>query len=154
MTHPNAALIDRFYQAFGRRDAAAMAACYHADVEFTDPVFPRLRGGEAGKMWTMLCARGKDLRVEHSAVSADDAAGRAHWDAYYTFSGTGRKVVNRIDARFEFKDGLIVRHVDQFSFYRWARQALGPVGLALGWTPLVRGKVQRQAAANLAGFKA
>ncbi|MBK7078367.1 MAG: nuclear transport factor 2 family protein [Myxococcales bacterium] len=153
MTHPNAALIDRFYQAFGRRDALAMAACYHADVEFTDPVFPRLRGAEAGKMWSMLCARGKDLRVEHSAVSADDATGRAHWDAYYTFSGTGRKVVNRIDARFEFKDGLIVRHVDQFSFYRWARQALGPVGLALGWTPLVRGKVRRQAAANLAGFQ-
>ena len=105
-------------------------------------------------MWTMLCARGKDLRVEHSAVSADATSGRAHWDAYYTFSGTGRKVVNRIDARFEFKDGLIVRHVDQFSFYRWARQALGPVGLALGWTPLVRGKVQRQAAANLAGYRA
>ena len=154
MAHPNADLLDRFYQAFGRRDAAAMAACYHADVEFSDPVFPSLRGGEAGRMWTMLCARGKDMRVEHSAVSADATTGRAHWDAYYTFSGTGRKVVNRIDARFEFKDGLIVRHVDQFSFYRWARQALVPVGLALGWTPMVKGKVQRQAAANPAAFKA
>ncbi|MBK9030749.1 MAG: nuclear transport factor 2 family protein [Myxococcales bacterium] len=153
MTHPNAALIDRFYQAFARRDAAAMAGCYHADVVFTDPVFPELRGAEAGRMWAMLCERGKDLQIEHSGIEADDRAGRAHWDARYTFSATGRKVLNRIDARFEFGDGLIVRHVDEFSFYRWARQALGPVGAVLGWTPLVRGKVQRQAAAGLAAYK-
>ena len=152
MTHPNAALIDRFYQAFARRDAATMAACYHADVVFSDPVFPELRGAEAGRMWAMLCERGKDLQIEHAAVDADDRAGRAHWDARYTFSATGRKVLNKIDARFEFKDGLIVRHVDDFPFYRWARQALGPVGAVLGWTPLVRGKVRRQAAAGLAAF--
>lgn len=152
MAHAHAALIDTFYTAFGRRDAAAMAACYHADVEFSDPVFPSLRGAEAGKMWAMLCARGKDLTIEHSGVSADDQTGRAHWDARYTFSATGRKVLNRIDARFEFRDGLIVRHVDDFSFYRWSRQALGPIGWALGWTPAVRGKVRAQAAKGLSEF--
>jgi ketosteroid isomerase-like protein len=153
MTHPNAALIDRFYQAFGRRDAAAMAACYHAEVEFSDPVFPSLRGAEAGRMWAMLCARGKDLTIEHSGVLADDTTGVAHWDARYSFSATGRKVLNRIDASFRFRDGLIVHHVDRFSFYRWSRQALGPLGLVLGWTPLVRNKVRAQAAKGLAEFR-
>lgn len=154
MTHPNAALIDRFYAAFAKRDAAAMAACYHAEIAFSDPVFPDLRGDDAGQMWAMLCKRGADLRIEHRDVSADDTSGRAHWDAHYTFSATGRKVVNSIDATFTFRDGLIVRHVDQFSFHRWARQALGPIGLVLGWTPLLRNKVRRTAAKGLADWKA
>ncbi len=147
--HPNAELITRFYSAFQRKDAAAMAACYHAEVRFSDPVFPDLRGAAAGAMWAMLCARGKDLAVEFRDVQADDARGRAHWDARYTFSATGRAVLNRIDAQFEFRDGRIARHVDRFSFWGWARQALGPAGLLLGWTPMLRAKVRAQAAAGL-----
>ena len=88
-----------------------------------------------------------------TAADADDATGVAHWDARYSFSATGRKVLNRIDASFRFRDGLIVHHVDRFSFYRWSRQALGPVGLLLGWTPLVRNKVRAQAAKGLAEFR-
>ena len=37
--HPNARLLQDFYSAFQRRDAAAMAACYHPDVHFRDEVF-------------------------------------------------------------------------------------------------------------------
>jgi ketosteroid isomerase-like protein len=153
VSHANAELIDRFYTAFARRDAAGMAACYHADIVFSDPVFPELRGAEAGKMWAMLCERGTDLKLEHRDVSADDRTGKARWDAWYTFSATRRKVHNQIAARFELRDGLIVRHVDDFSFYRWSRQALGPAGLLLGWTPLVKNKVRRQAAKGLAEYK-
>ena len=154
MTHPHAALIARFYEAFQRRDAAAMAACYHRDVHFTDEVFPDLRGPQAGAMWAMLCARGKDLRVEPSAITADDAQGRARWDAWYTFSGSGRPVHNIIQAEFGFRDGLIVRHVDRFDFQRWARQALGVSGLVLGGTRFMRRKVQTTAARSLAAWMA
>ncbi|MBK7906525.1 MAG: nuclear transport factor 2 family protein [Gemmatimonadetes bacterium] len=154
MTHPHAALIARFYDAFQRRDAAAMAACYHRDVHFTDEVFPDLRGPQAGAMWAMLCARGKDLRVEPSAITADDAQGRARWDAWYTFSGSGRPVHNIIQAEFGFRDGLIVRHVDRFDFQRWARQALGVSGLVLGGTRFMRRKVQTTAARSLAVWMA
>jgi hypothetical protein len=44
-------------------------------------------------------------------------------------------------------------HRDAFGFHRWARQALGPAGLLLGWTPLVQGKVRAQAARSLADFR-
>lgn len=146
-------LLTRFYSAFQRKDAAAMAACYHREVHFRDAVFD-LHGDDAGLMWRMLCERGADLRLEFRDVSADDGTGRAHWDAWYTFSGTGRKVHNSIDAAFRFRDGLIVEHVDTFSFHRWARQALGPAGLLLGWTPFLQSKVRRTAAAGLASYKA
>jgi ketosteroid isomerase-like protein len=147
--HPHAQLIEHFYRSFQSRDADAMTGCYHADIEFSDEVFPSLRGPRAGEMWRMLCARGKDLHVEFSNVAADDASGSAHWDARYTFSKTGRSVLNRIDATFAFRDGKILRHIDRFSFWRWSRQALGPAGVLLGWTPLVRNAVRRQAMQQL-----
>lgn len=152
--HPNAALIERFYAAFAARDAAGMAACYHPDVVFTDPAFGELRGPRAGAMWAMLVERGKDLQVTWRDVHADDSSGRAHWDARYTFSQTGRRVHNRIDAEFAFRDGLIVRHTDRFDFWAWARQALGPAGLLLGWTPLIRNKVRSTARRGLEKYMA
>lgn len=151
--HPNEQVITRFYEAFARRDAETMAACYHRDVEFSDPVFPDLKAGEAGDMWRMLTTRATDLAIRFNVKSADDKRGAAHWDADYTFTKTGRKVNNRIDAEFKFQDGLIRRHADHFDFWRWSRMALGTPGLLLGWSPLVRNKVRRQAAEGLEAFR-
>lgn len=147
------ALLERFYRALAARDGAGMTACYHADATFSDPVFPLLRGAEVGRMWRMLCRRGKDLRVEASGIEADGGRGRAHWEARYAFAATGRPVHNVIEATFEFKDGLIVRHVDAFDFHRWAGQALGLTGKLLGGTAFLRGQVRRRAAEGLERFE-
>lgn len=152
--HPNEALIRRFYEAFARRDADAMVACYAPDVHFTDPAFGDLHGPRAGAMWKMLCGRAPELKVEASNFSADDRAGAAHWEAWYPFSATKRRVHNVIDARFEFRDGLIVRHVDSFDFWRWSRQALGAPGLLLGWSGMLQNKVRGQAVKGLDAFMA
>jgi ketosteroid isomerase-like protein len=148
----NAELIRRFYSAFQQRDAEGMVACYAPDVRFSDPVFPDLAGDRARGMWRMLCARGKDLRIEFRDVAADETTGRAHWEAWYTFSASGRPVHNVIDAEFRFADGLIVEHRDRFDLYCWTRQALGTTGVLLGWTPFVQGKVRRQAARALDSY--
>jgi ketosteroid isomerase-like protein len=145
------ALIERFYAAFGRRDGAAMAACYHPEIEFRDPVF-HLRGARAGLMWRMLTAAGKDLVVTASDLRFDGERGHARWEARYTFSATGRPVHNVVQATFEFRDGLIVRHTDDFSFWRWARQALGVPGVLLGWSPWLQNKVSAQAARGLEAY--
>jgi len=150
--HPNAELIGKFYACFGRRDAAGMADCYHPDVVFSDPVFTLLEGPQASAMWKMLCERGKDLAVSCRDVEADDAAGRAHWDADYTFSKTGRKVHNAIDAAFAFRSGKIIQHTDRFSLWKWAGMALGPTGLLLGWAPPLRAAIRKEAAKSLASY--
>jgi ketosteroid isomerase-like protein len=151
MAHPNNELIQRFYEAFARHDGDTMAACYAPGARFSDPVFTDLRDEEPGAMWRMLTGRAEDLEVKLVEHQADDERGSAHWLADYTFR-TGRKVHNDIRAEFRFANGLIAEHHDSFSFYAWARQALGPVGLALGWTPIVRGKVQQEARAGLDEF--
>jgi uncharacterized protein len=154
MSHPNDELIQRFYAAFARHDGEEMAACYAPDAHFSDPVFAGLRDGEPGAMWRMLTGRAEDLEVQLLEHDADEERGSAHWLADYTFSTTGRKVHNDVRAEFRFRDGLIAEHRDAFSFYAWSRQALGPAGLALGWTPLIHGKVKRQARAGLDEFLA
>ena len=153
MAQTNVELIERFYAAFARHDGDAMAACYAPDARFSDPVFTDLRGEEPGAMWRMLTSRAEDLEVVLAEHDAGEERGNAHWLADYTFR-TGRRVHNDIRSDFRFENGLIAEHHDSFSFYAWARQALGPTGLALGWTPIVRGRVRSEARAGLDEFMA
>jgi ketosteroid isomerase-like protein len=150
--HPNEKVIEAFYTAFKHSDAPAMVACYHDDVEFSDPVFPALKGRRARAMWAMLGQRKADPNDRtFSDVKANDERGSAHWEARYNFPSTGRPVHNRIDAEFEFKDGKILRHTDRFDFWTWSRMAFGLPGLLLGWGPL-RGPVRKKLAVMLDEF--
>jgi|SRR5579862_1309020 len=149
MAGPNDELIERFYAAFARGDGAAMAACYAPNVHFRDPAFGDLNGPAVGAMWRMLASGARDFRLELLEHASDASTGSAHWIAHYTFSQTGRPVVNDVHAAFRFADGLIVDHVDSFDFHRWAGQALGPRGRLLGGTSFLRNTVQRRARARL-----
>lgn len=154
------AKIEQFYQAFQRLDGEAMSRCYAEDAWFEDEAFSLRGRREIGGMWQMLCsavkAKGQDVwKLEYSRIRAEGAKVLAHWEPVYRFSATGRMVHNVIDAEFEFRDGLIMGHRDRFDFKRWASQALGPMPvLLLGWTPVLRNKVRRTAAANLQKFLA
>jgi len=150
--HTHEKILRDFYAAFAKSDAEAMARCYHRDIVFSDPVFPLLKGAQAVAMWRMLTARAQDFSLELTEAHADDEGGTAHWEARYIFSKTGRRVHNRTDALFAFRDGLIVRHHDRFSFWRWAAQALGPPGMALGWFAPFKWMVRRNARKSLEQF--
>ena len=140
-------LIERFYTAFAAGDVETMASCYHQDARFSDPVFPDLDGkDEVMKMWRTLVGRSDDINIVLGDHAADDRRGTAHWTATYTFTTTGRPVVNEIDAAMIFRDGLIVDHKDSFDFWKWSRQALGTPGLLLGWSPILKKKVRAQSA--------
>ena len=154
MEEQNRALIRTLYDSLDRHDGEGMAACYAPTARFRDPAFGELSGAEAGDMWRMLTGRAEDLSVELADHDANDETGTAHWIAHYTFTDTGRPVVNDVRARFRFADGLIVEHVDEFSFFGWSRQALGPLGLALGWTPLLPILVRRRTRGRLDAFRA
>ncbi len=146
--HPNEALIHSFYQAFQKMDYYTMQQAYHANASFSDPVFQNLSAEEVKAMWQMLVTSAKDLEITYDQVKADDDKGQCHWEARYTFSGTGRKVHNVIDMNMQFRNGKIFRHEDNFNFWHWSRMALGGPGLLMGWSPFlinaVRKKVRRR----------
>ena len=138
--------IDAFYGAFQKQDAETMVSCYHKDIIFNDPAFGTLQGERAKNMWRMLCEnqKGKKFKVDSSDIVCCDDTGIAHWEAHYNFSKTGRKVHNRIDAEFKFKDGMIINHIDRFDLHKWAKQALGFKGFLLGGTNFFKNKLQSQ----------
>jgi hypothetical protein len=150
--HPNEQLIHQFYSAFEAKDFKTMQNAYHAEATFSDPVFQNLSSTEVKAMWQMLITSGSDLKLIFNNVKANDTKGTAHWEAWYTFSGSGRKVHNIIDATFEFKDGKIISHKDHFDFWRWSKMALGTSALLLGWTSFLKNKVRDKARKRLEGF--
>jgi hypothetical protein len=152
MIHSNAALIQQFYAAFEARNYRAMQDAYHTAAVFSDPVFQNLSSKEVKAMWQMLVTSAKDMKITCGEITADDNTGRCVWQAWYTFTGTGRKVHNIIHASFEFKDGKIYRHNDRFDFWRWSGMALGVSGLLLGWSPMVKNKVRKTAGRRLEKF--
>lgn len=153
MSDANSAVITRFYQAFKQLDAEAMIACYSDDIVFSDPVFGTLRGKDAGDMWRMLISRAQQFRVSYDSIRADERGGSAHWVAHYQFGPNQRSVVNDVQARFVFRDGLICQHEDTFNLWRWSRQALGLPGVLLGWTPMLQNKVRQQAYKGLRAYQ-
>ena len=156
--HANQRLLNKFYAAFARLDAEAMANCYAPDAGFEDEVFSLHGHEEVAGMWRMLCTatreKGADVwKLHASGVEAGAISGHARWVADYRFSATGRMVHNVIDSQFEFNpNGLILRQHDKFDLWAWSRQALGAPGLLLGWTPFMRRKIRAQAAASLQKF--
>ncbi len=151
--HPNEKLIEAFYTSFKSSDPAGQIACYAPDVEFSDPVFPRLKGKRAMAMWAMLGERKADPNDRwFENVKADDARGSAHWEAKYKFPLNGRPVHNKIDAQFEFRDGKIVKHTDTFDFWKWSQMALGLPGMLFGWSSFFRSALQKKLRQRLDEF--
>lgn len=149
----NAALITRFYTAFQNRDYQTMNSCYSEDIVFNDPAFGLLRGDEVRAMWEMLCKNAKDFSLSFSNINLlDDEYATCDWTAAYTFSASGRKVVNNIRAYMLIRDGKIIEHSDAFKLSKWAAQALGFKGALLGWTGFMKRKIQKSARGNLKRF--
>ena len=152
--NPNEALITKFYTAFANADVKTMSECYHPKIHFIDPAFGLLKEDQVSKMWEMLILKSKgNIKIEFSAVKADDFTGSAIWKATYNFSKTNRKVINTIAAEFAFQDGLIIKHTDNFDVWKWSKQAFGPMGYLLGWTGFFQKKIQDQALLSLKKFQ-
>jgi ketosteroid isomerase-like protein len=148
-----AATISRLYDALARHDGDGAAACYADDAVFEDPAFGRLEGGAVKDMWRMLCERSDDLEVRLLDHGAENDHGWARWSAAYTFTETGRGVVNQISSRFTFDGELIREQVDSFSLRRWGGQALGRRGTMLGAAGLLGRAVRKQARGQLERYR-
>lgn len=148
-----AELITRFYSSFQKLDAAGMNACYDDQVVFFDPVFELLQANEAKAMWRMLCKNAKDFSLTFGNIQdLGDDYYTCDWVATYTFSGTGKRVVNNVKAHMKIEGGKIIEHSDGFSLHKWSAQALGFSGTLLGWNSFYQRKIKNTAKRNLLQF--
>jgi hypothetical protein len=100
----------------------------------------------------MLLKSAKDLEMEFREIETEEGYGSCQWVATYTFSQTGRRVVNKGKAFFKFSEGRIAEHQDDFDLWKWSRQALGISGILLGWTPFMHRKIRQKAGRSLEKF--
>jgi ketosteroid isomerase-like protein len=149
----NEDIITRFYSAFQKLDYKTMNDCYSEDIVFSDPVFLVLNGDEVRAMWEMLCKNAKDFSLTFSNIQMlDEEYATCNWVATYTFSKTGKRVVNKIKAYMKFYDGKIIEHSDAFRLSTWIGQALGWKGVVFGWTGFMKRAVQKNARKSLMKF--
>ena len=149
----NIQLVEKFYTAFQQLNATAMNSCYSDDIVFFDPVFGLLRGPEATSMWEMLCKNANNFSLTYGNIIAlDEEYCTCDWIARYTFSKTGRQVINKVKANMRFADGKIIEHSDGFSVHQWSRQAFGITGVLLGWNSIFQNKIKNTAKKNLLRF--
>ena len=150
----NEKILIKFYTAFANADAKSMCTCYHHDIKFRDPAFGLLKGNDVCDMWKMLIKNNKvEIKIEFDEVKATEYLGSAKWVATYNFSKTNRKVVNLIKSEFQFKDGLIIKHTDNFDIWKWTKQAFGSTGYLFGWTGYFQKKIQERALLSLKKYK-
>jgi len=143
-------ITSQFYEAFKNHDIDGMNSLYHENVIFNDPVFKNLNFKEVTSMWKMLVERSNGkLEISYHSLLEDENLTQCTWEAKYNFSKTNRLVHNVIHATMEFKEEKIIKHTDSFDFWRWSSMALGLPGKLLGWTPLIKKKVQKMARQSL-----
>ena len=149
-------LINQFYTAFKNLDAETMVSLYHDDIMFEDPAFGVLKGEEAKAMWRMLIdsQKGKNFQVTFSNIQQNGKIVTANWEAKYEFGKSKRKVHNKIKATFLIENGKILKHVDQFHLYSWAKQAMGFQGWLIGSTKLFQSKLNQQTRGMLQKYMA
>lgn len=152
--HENEKSIIKFYTALANGDAATLCKSYHPNIQFRDPTFGLLKGNDVCDMWKMLIKKSKgEIKIEVKEVNATEYIGSALRIASYNFSQNNRKVVNVIRAHFQFKDGLIIKHTDDFDIWKWSKQALGIKGFLFGWTGFFQTKINEQALLSLKKYK-
>ena len=149
----NTQLIENFYTGFQQLNADKMNSCYNDDIVFFDPIFGLLRGQEVKSMWEMLCKNAINFSLTFSnIIELDEEYYTCDWVATYTFSASGKTIVNKIKANMRFENGKIAEHSDAFSVHNWSKQALGMPGVLFGWNSLFQNKIKNKAKQKLLDF--
>jgi ketosteroid isomerase-like protein len=148
----NEALVKSLYEGLKQLNASKMIACYHPQATFEDPVFGKLNRQELEAMWKLLLSRAQDFTLTYSDIHCDESQGSGKVTARYTFSATGRPVINEIHSQFTFKEGKIFSQKDHFSLWKWTRQAVGLSGWFFGWLPNYKTKLQKKIRLGLQRF--
>jgi len=149
----NEQLIAKFYTAFQQLDFNTMNSCYSDEIVFFDPAFDLLKGDEVKYMWEMLCTNASNFSLSYDNITAlDHEYYTCNWVATYTFSTTGRRVVNVVKAHMKIIDGKITEHSDAFSLHKWSSQALGFAGQLLGWNSFFQRRIKNKARKRLLKF--
>ncbi len=128
-----AAVATAFYTAFQSKDVAAFEELYAPGATFKDPIYDLKGRDQAVHMWTSLFKAGTDLKLNFKVLDSTADSAKVSWTADYKVFG--RPVHNESVTDLKVKDGQITQQQDNWSWSKWAKQAL-PLGPLVDFPPV------------------
>ncbi len=122
-----------FFTAFQSKDLAAFEKLYAPGATFHDPIYDLKGRAETTHMWKSLFAAGKDLKLSFKVLESGPEGAKVAWTADYKVFG--RPVHNEAVSTMTIKDGQITAQRDDWSWSKWAKQAL-PLGPLVDFPPV------------------
>jgi limonene-1,2-epoxide hydrolase len=121
MTDENIALVEKFCQAFSRRDADEILSFFTEDAVYHNMPMPPMTGKQAIRNvidMFLKPAQAVDFEMLHIAGEGDIV----HTERIDKFDISGKKVELPVAGVFEVKDGKIAAWRDYFDMATWTRQ--------------------------------
>lgn len=125
-----------------------LRSLYHPKAEYMDELFS-LKYREILALWYSCMLPEMKLEVKVKSIEQFKDVVVTKWTISYTISSINRRITLDEIGRFEFEDGLIIRHTDKYSFHSWCTQALGVAGMLASWSKWLRSKVRNQAYSSI-----
>ena len=141
-------IVEQFYAALNAKDLLTLRSLYHPKAEYNDEIFS-LNYKEILALWYSSMQPEMELVAEVHSIDQQKESIVTHWTISYTIASINKRITLDEVGRFEFQDGLIIRHTDEYSFYRWCAQAFGVAGMLASWSKWLRKKVRNQAYSSI-----
>lgn len=146
----NKQVVEKFYEAFSRRNAAIMNSCYAEDIVYSNPVYGLLQGQEVHCMWELFCKEVHHFSLTFGTITEiDEEYITCNWTAKYNDIVTGRQIIKKAKAFMRINKGIIVEHSDAFNINTWMTQHFGWKGYLFGWTYYMKRSVFKKARKRL-----
>lgn len=149
----NKELIEKFYQAFQKRDFDTMRNCYAEGIVYFDPLYSILSDEAVMMMWKQRYAGAESIQINFGDINTED--GEYYTSLYtvtYIFTQTGKPVNLSVKAYMRIIGDKITEHSDAFSVHKWAGMAYGLPGRLFGWNRLYQHTLKKNARKNLLEF--
>ena len=125
------ALMERYREAFRRRDPVAIAACHHTDAAVVSPLFATARGRAAIETgYASLFASFPDLEVSLDAMAVEpphvasfETMRATHKNEFMGYPGTSKPIEMALARLLTVEDGLIAHQRVVYDFTGWLVQA-------------------------------
>jgi hypothetical protein len=138
-------VVERFFLAYSKADPVLMSACLHPQISYSDPLFPDLRGVRVGLRWHWQLRHATDFKLQKQIIFLDERKAQLKLDIAYLWHR--RAVHHQVLSTLTIWDDMIVRHVDEYPYWQYAKQAQGLAGYVFGGFGWAQSVVQRRAAA-------
>ncbi len=114
------AAAEKYFEAFGKRDGAALKTLYRPDATFKDDMFTLSKGESITNMWKKAPPFAT-FKAEIISVKGNEV--HAKWKVDYEMFGN--KVHNEIDSVIKFDaNGKISEQTESWDRAKWMKQAL------------------------------